>query len=88
MAIKAELGTLVVPDDLPERIESAGLRWLPITTAHTWTTRSVTGLPHRDPFDRLLVAQAVHEQLPLMTADTALLTSSLEPMVTLVDARR
>ncbi|TDE99114.1 type II toxin-antitoxin system VapC family toxin [Occultella glacieicola] len=88
IAIKAELGKLGVPDDLPERLDRSGLRWLPVTAAHSWATRDVRGLPHRDPFDRLLVAQAVSEGVPLLTADAALLTAHLEPAVTLIDARR
>jgi len=44
---------------------------LPITVAHT---AAVTTLPfhHRDPFDRLLVAQALVENIPLVSSDEAL----------------
>ena len=87
MAIKAELGKITVPDELPELIEQAGLVWLPVTPAHTWAVRTVRGLPHRDPFDRLLLAQAGAERLDLLTADQTLLSASLEPSVRLVDAR-
>jgi len=87
VAIKAELGKLDVPDDLPDQIQRAGLVLLPVTAAHSWATREVTGLPHRDPFDRLLVAQARLERLALVTADRALLAADLGPGVTLVDAR-
>lgn len=43
-------------------------RILPIEAAHTY---AVYGLPaiHRDPFDRLLVAQAIAEDVPLLTSD-------------------
>lgn len=51
--------------------ERAGFYLLPITAAHAAT---VDTLPrhHGDPFDRLLVAQALAEPLRLVTADTAL----------------
>ena len=87
IAIKTELGKLEVPGDLLERIAHAGLVQLPVTGEHSWATRDVTGLPHRDPFDRLLVAQARLERLALLTADRALLGTDLGPDLTIVDAR-
>jgi PIN domain nuclease of toxin-antitoxin system len=55
-------------DDLPDRIAGEGFAWLPISAAHA---RGVRDLPthHRDPFDRLLVAQALIERLPIVTTD-------------------
>lgn len=88
IAIKVELGKLEVPADLPDRIEAAGVRWLPVTGAHSWAVRDLSGLPHRDPFDRLLLAQAAFEGIPLMTADATVLSASISPEVTLIDARR
>lgn len=87
IAIKSDLGKLTVPDDLPTRVEHAGLQWLPVTPGHVWSSRSLTGLPHRDPFDRLLCAQALEERLPLVTADRALLAADLRPDVRRIDAR-
>lgn len=86
IAVKTELGRLEVPDDLPRLVEEAGLQWLPITSGHAWSTRQVTGLPHRDPFDRLLVTQAREEEMPLLTADRALLAAEI-PGVTMLEAR-
>lgn len=88
IAIKADLGKIEAPHDFPDLVEQAGLRWLPVTAAHTWAVRDVTGMPHSDPFDRILAAQATVEDVPLMTADTALLGADLGPRVALVDARR
>ncbi len=85
IAIKAGLGKLEVPDDLLQRVQASGLSTLAVTQAHTWATRSVPGLPHRDPFDRLLVAQAQVERLTLLTADRVLLAADLP--VTVLDAR-
>ena len=90
IAIKVELGRLQAPDDLPEVVRRAGLQRLPVTGEHAWSVQGVAGLPHRDPFDRLLVAQASVEGLSLVTADRALLGASaqLQPAVRLLDARR
>jgi PIN domain nuclease of toxin-antitoxin system len=69
IAIKRSLGKLTGPDDLPDRIADEGFAWLPVSAAHAWQVRD---LPphHRDPFDRLLVAQALAERVPIVTADT------------------
>ena len=85
VAIKRRLGKLKVPDDLPARIAAAGLRWLPVEASHAWATQEVL-LPHRDPFDRMLVAQAAAERLTLVTADRVLLGAEL-PGVSVLDAR-
>ncbi len=68
IAIKRSLGKLVAPEDLPERIAEEGFSWLAITAHHAWQVRD---LPphHRDPFDRLLVAQALSEGLPIVSGD-------------------
>ena len=68
VAIKVGLGKLDAPDDLPERAEQLGFELLPVSAEHAWRVR---GLPphHRDPFDRLLIAQAQVERLPIVTAD-------------------
>ena len=87
LAIKSELGKVSVPDDLVRRVKAAGLSTLPVTAAHAWESRGTRGLPHRDPFDRLLVHQAVAERLPLATADALILGSDLDPAPELVDAR-
>src|ERR1700709_1628240 len=57
IAIKASLGKLEAPDDLPTRVQQLGFELLPVTAEHAWRVRS---LPrhHRDPFHRLLVAPA------------------------------
>jgi PIN domain nuclease of toxin-antitoxin system len=71
--IKASLGKLQLPEPpqqyVPHRMALLGLRALQITHSHVL---AVSDLPthHRDPFDRLLVAQARSEGMVLMTADT------------------
>ncbi len=68
VAIKRALGKLTAPDDLPEVIDSEGFSWLPVSPRHAW---QVGTLPphHRDPFDRLLIAQARTEHVDVVTAD-------------------
>ncbi|OXJ12795.1 type II toxin-antitoxin system VapC family toxin [Burkholderia sp. HI2500] len=71
-AIKAGLGQLDIDvGKLIRAIGSSGIRELPVRAAHGVAVRD---LPHhhRDPFDRLLVAQARHEPLQLVTADAHL----------------
>jgi PIN domain nuclease of toxin-antitoxin system len=70
IAIKSGLGKLQAPDDLPERIEQLGFELLAVTPEHAWHVRSLP-LHHRDPFDRLLIAQAQLERLPIVAADPA-----------------
>ena len=71
-AIKHALGKLDVNiDDLVNSIAESGFIELPITARHA---AAVARLPdvHRDPFDRLLIAQALCEPLRFLTADSTL----------------
>jgi PIN domain nuclease of toxin-antitoxin system len=75
IAIKYGLGKIALPAApsvyVPSRMVESGT--LPLTVLPVHALR-VAELPphHRDPFDRLLVAQAQHERLPLVSADPAL----------------
>ena len=68
IAIKQAMGKLKEPDDLPERVRDSGFRELPITSHHAIAAGRLP-LIHRDPFDRMLVAQARCEDLTLVTRD-------------------
>ena len=72
IAIKAGLGRLVVPEPLDrflsEQLFHNHIGALPIELRHALHVHSLPSL-HRDPFDRLLIAQAQVEQLPILTAD-------------------
>lgn len=68
IAIKRLLGKLQAPDDLPGILLEEGFGELAVTAGHTWAVQDLP-LHHRDPFDRLLVAQATAEALPIITAD-------------------
>lgn len=65
---KASVGKLEVPGDMQERILKSGVRTLGLSPTHGL---AVSDLPvhHRDPFDRLLIAQAICERLTIVTAD-------------------
>jgi PIN domain nuclease of toxin-antitoxin system len=68
VAIKQSIGKLVEPANLPEEITESGFRQLPITVEHAMIAGRLP-LIHRDPFDRMLVAQAQCEGLTLATHD-------------------
>ena len=68
VAIKQAAGKLKGPPDLAERVRDAGFRTLPITADHAVEAGRLPML-HRDPFDRMLVAQARCAGLTLVTRD-------------------
>jgi PIN domain nuclease of toxin-antitoxin system len=74
VAIKAGLGKIELPEDLErfltEQLHRNAVGVLPVNLGHAI---GVYSLPdhHRDPFDRLLVAQCVSERLPLLSRDTS-----------------
>ena len=71
VVIKRALGKLSFPDDLLEVLREEGFELLPIWFLHL---AALAALPilHRDPFDRMLIAQAIAEGIPLVTADRAM----------------
>lgn len=72
IAIKVRIGRLVLPDDpkryVPDRMRAIGAEPLPVQHAHALAVAELP-LLHRDPFDRLLIAQARHLRLRIVTAD-------------------
>ena len=82
LGIKRALGKLVMPDGLVGALVDSGFVPMPITAQHAEFAPS---LPphHKDPFDRMLIAQAQLESLALVTADSA-----IEPYgIPLINAR-
>ena len=69
--IKRALGKLEAPEALEEALASLGASVLPIRPAHAEALRALP-LHHRDPFDRMLVAQARVESLVLVSPDPLL----------------
>jgi PIN domain nuclease of toxin-antitoxin system len=68
IAIKQALGKITAPPDLPERVRDSGFRELPIGFNHAIAAGQLPPI-HKDPFDRMLVAQARCEDLTLVTSD-------------------
>ena len=70
--IKVNIGKLILPESprsyIPSRLASNQFESLPIQMNHVL---QVATLPnhHRDPFDRLLIAQSQAEQMPILTSD-------------------
>jgi PIN domain nuclease of toxin-antitoxin system len=71
MAVKVARGRLAAPADFPDRLLDLGILQLALEWEHA---RVAGGLPlhHRDPFDRMLVAQAIVERLTIVTRDEAI----------------
>lgn len=71
VSIKASLGKLQAPVGFSDAVRDSGFDELPLTSSHAEELRE---LPwhHRDPFDRMLVAQAIAERLDLVTSDRRL----------------
>jgi PIN domain nuclease of toxin-antitoxin system len=61
----------VMPEEIAEAALRMGFEELSVTAAHAAGVRRLP-LHHRDPFDRLLIAQAIHEPARLLTADRVL----------------
>lgn len=68
IAIKEKLGKIDLPESFDEVLKGSGFIWLDLTFKHVQELRRLP-LLHKDPFDRLLVAQALHEELTLITSD-------------------
>lgn len=68
IGVKSAIGKLVVPEDLREHVVRSGLRILGLAPDHGLGVAELP-LHHRDPFDRLLISQARHEGLTVLTAD-------------------
>ena len=68
LAIKAALGKISTPDDFESQQARCDFRSLSISIQHTLAVKDLPN-HHRDPFDRLLAAQALSESLTLVTHD-------------------
>jgi PIN domain nuclease of toxin-antitoxin system len=75
IAIKYRLGKLALPEPpasyVPDRMRRSGTSPLPVDHAHTLKTADLPD-HHRDPFDRVLIAQAQLLDLTIITADDQL----------------
>ena len=70
--IKTQIGKLSLPgpieDYLQEHLSRTGVETLSLEASHVWQLRNLPRR-HRDPFDRMLVAQSKVERLPILTRD-------------------
>ena len=72
MQIKYQLGKLTLrlplPNLIAEQQQANNIQLLPIELNHIWTLDRLAN-HHRDPFDRLLIAQAIAEDVPILSDD-------------------
>ena len=75
IVIKEALNKLVLPDNFKEVLQKEPFQNLDITTEHAY---AVSQLPphHQDPFDRILIAQSIVENLTFVTDDASVSMSS------------
>lgn len=71
IAIKQSIGRLQVPSDLEEAVDAAGFVQLPIGFADA-SRLATLPLLHGDPFDRILVAQALEQAAAIVSRDEAI----------------
>ncbi len=81
LSTKVRLGKLtdathVIPR-LPDVLLERGMTELPVTVAHAVESDALPG-PHRDPFDRMLIAQSRIEQVPVVTIDPVFQTYAVD----------
>lgn len=79
MSIKVTIGKLHVGEGFFGQLEGLGYEMLPMAEVHFSMYRQLP-LIHRDPFDRLLVAQAISEKIPLMTCDEEIVKYPLKTL--------
>lgn len=84
IAIKTQLGRLHLPEDprryVPDRMRAIGAEPLPIEHNHALAVGELPPL-HRDPFDRILVAQARGLRLTILTADVNIARYEVETLL-------
>ncbi|QTV79942.1 type II toxin-antitoxin system VapC family toxin [Microbacterium sp. NIBRBAC000506063] len=87
IVIKNMLGRLPLPggDELSSVFSRSGLTELPFTAEHAAALARFPGLARHDPFDRMILAQASQERMPLVTSDATLLSLGEDRVI---DARR
>lgn len=72
IVIKAQFGRIDLPDKpdkfIAEQLSLNAIKSLPILANHALNVFNIPSL-HRDPFDRLIISQAITENLPIVTSD-------------------
>jgi PIN domain nuclease of toxin-antitoxin system len=80
IGIKKAIGQLTAPEDLLEILDKNRMTVIPVTAEHGYAVRSLPRL-HGDPFDRMLVMQAILEGLTIMTHDKHMAAYSVSCMM-------
>ena len=68
LEVKSAMGKLSIPSNFEEAINSCGFHELPLKMSHAKTIQTLP-LLHKDPFDRMLICQALCENLTLISRD-------------------
>ena len=69
ISYKQQAGKLPpISGGLPRRLQQAGVQLLPLSLGHALAAASLPG-PHHDPWDRMMMAQAISEGLTVVTVD-------------------
>jgi PIN domain nuclease of toxin-antitoxin system len=68
LRIKQSIGKLTLPDNFAWAVQATGSDPLPFTARHAHRLEELE-LHHRDPFDRMLIAQAIEDDLVIVTQD-------------------
>jgi PIN domain nuclease of toxin-antitoxin system len=79
ISVKMSIGKLEAPEDMDSVVEDEGFSKLPITLYHGQLAGRLPAI-HRDPFDRMLIAQAQAEGMILVTADELIAKYQLRVM--------
>jgi PIN domain nuclease of toxin-antitoxin system len=73
ISLKYNLGKIelknILPDDLPLKVEEAGFEILPLSPLEVSTFYKLPKFEHKDPFDRLIIWQSIHNKLTLVTKE-------------------
>jgi len=77
LQIKRSLGKITLPDNFITQLQECGYELLTIKSEHISQLEDVL-LIHRDPFDRMLIAQSAYENIPLVTTDSEILKYDIE----------
>ena len=80
MRIKQDIGKLELPDDFSAVLEDQRFPELPVTVDHAHTIAELPAV-HRDPFDRMLVAQAMVEHMTIVTRDSSIADYAVDVIV-------
>jgi len=69
LTIKRSSGRLTLPDEIETMVMVQGFSVLPIGFVHLRRLETLPRRDHRDPFDRMMIAQALAEGIPIATGD-------------------